>query len=89
MAQDSINVQVVDQAGGKQVMAEMPCEIPISRLIGALVSKLGLPDGPENLYQLMHKNSGKILGDNDTLKSAGVKEGDTLRLLPNAIAGIN
>jgi uncharacterized ubiquitin-like protein YukD len=88
MAQETINVQVVDQAGGKQVVAEMPYEVPISRLIGPLVSKLELPDGPDNVYQLMHKSSGKILDDSDTLKDAGVKDGDTLRLLPNAVAGL-
>ena len=85
MAGEKIKVTVTDQAGGKTVTAELPADAPMNRLIPALVTKMTLPTNVQ--YGIQHKQSGKQLGTNDTLTSAGVKEGDTLRLLPNVTAG--
>jgi uncharacterized ubiquitin-like protein YukD len=85
MAGEKIKVTVTDQAGGKTVTAELPADAPMNRLIPALVTKMSLPTNVQ--YGIQHKQSGKQLAPTDTLTSAGVKEGDTLRLLPNVTAG--
>ncbi len=82
---DKVKVTVADSAGGKTVTAELPATAPISRLLPALVTKMSLPSNVN--YGMQHKESGKQLQGSDTLASAGVKEGDTLRLLPNVTAG--
>jgi len=86
MADSKIRVTVSDQAGGKTVTAELPATAPMSRLLPALVQKMQLPSNVQ--YGIQHKQSGKQLQSNDTLSGAGVKDGDTLRLLPNVTAGI-
>ena len=53
-------------------------------LESALFTKLQLPS--YRPYFLTHKESGKRLDDNDTPASAGVSDGDTLRILPNVRA---
>lgn len=80
---DEVTVKVSDLTGSKVVTAKMPTSPPMSRLVPALVKKIGLPDGS---YQLQHKESGKLLGADETLMSANVTNGDTLRLLPNIVA---
>jgi hypothetical protein len=82
---DKVKVTVTDQAGGKTVTAELPTNAQMSRLLPALVTKMQLPSNVQ--YGIQHKQSGKQLQSGDTLSSAGVKEGDTLRLLPNVTAG--
>lgn len=83
---DKITVTVLDQAGGKSVTAELPADAAMNRLIPALVTKMQLPSNVQ--YGVQHKQSGKQLALTDTLNSVGVKEGDTLRLLPDVVAGI-
>ncbi len=80
-----VRVTVVDSAGGKTVTAELPATAPISRLLPALVTKMNLPSNIT--YGMQHWESGKQLTSSDTLSSAGVKEGNTLRLVPNVSAG--
>jgi hypothetical protein len=80
-----IQVRITDQAGGKDRMARLPGTALMSDLLKALVTRLELPSNQE--YEIQHKESGKILTPTDTLLSAGVKDGDTLRLLPRVIAG--
>lgn len=82
---DKVTVTVSDQAGNKTVTAELPTGAAMSRLIPALVTKMQLPSNVQ--YGIQHKQSGKQLQSNDTLASADVKDGDTLRLLPNVTAG--
>jgi hypothetical protein len=82
---NKVKVTVTDQAGGKTVTAELPSDAQMSRLLPALVTKMSLPTNVQ--YGVQHKQSGKQLQPGDTLASAEVKEGDTLRLLPNVTAG--
>jgi hypothetical protein len=84
-AAPKLKVTVTDQAGGKTVTAELPADAAMSRLIPALVTKMSLPGNVQ--YQIQHKQSGKNLLATDTLNTAGVKEGDTLRIFPNVTAG--
>lgn len=82
---NKVKVTVTDQAGGKTVTAELPTNATMSRLLPALVTKMQLPS--EVQYGIQHKQSGKQLQAHETLGGTGVKEGDTLRLLPNVTAG--
>lgn len=82
---NKVKVRVADAAGGKTVNAELPSGAPMSRLLPALVTKMALPSNVQ--YGVQHKESGKQLQATDTLAGAGVKDGDTLRLVPNVVAG--
>jgi len=84
--ENKVVVTVTDQAGGKTVQAELPVNAQMSRLLPALITKMQLPSNVQ--YGIQHKQSGRQLQSEDTLSSVGVKEGDTLRLLPNVTAGI-
>jgi hypothetical protein len=57
----------------------------MSQLLQALVTKLPMPSN--QAYYLVHKETGKRLADNDTLASVGVQDGDTLRIVPDVVAG--
>jgi len=81
----SIKVKLFDQAGGKSVTANLPANILVARLIPILVQKMGFPTNVR--YSLYHKEEQSTLKESDTLAWAGVKEGDTLRLLPEIFAG--
>lgn len=87
MADDNkIQVTITDQAGGKTVQAKLPTDAPMSRLVPALVTKMSLPNNVT--YGIQHKQSGNKLQQTDTLGGVGVKDGDTLRLLPDVTAGL-
>jgi hypothetical protein len=86
----SIKVIVYDPTGSKKTPVELPADVPMRRLIPALVSKMGLPTsqgGNPITYRLDHRDSGKRLGDDDSLTAAGVKEDDILSLFPEVTAG--
>lgn len=79
-----VTVKVADSSGSKTVTASVPSNAPMSRLLPALVKKIGLPDGT---YQAFHWESGKNLRQGETLNELGVKDNDHLRLLQNVVAG--
>ena len=86
----SIKVIVYDPTGSKKTPVELPSDVPMRRLIPALVTKMGLPtmQGANPItYRLDHRTSGKRLGDDDSLSTAGVKEDDILSLFPEVTAG--
>lgn len=87
----AIKVIIIDPTGSKKVPVELPDDVPMKRLIPALVTKMSLPTtqgGQPLKYELDHKRSGKRLGDEDTLQAAGVQPEDTLILLPSPTAGM-
>jgi hypothetical protein len=45
------------------------------------------PDGAAMSYKLHHKESQRQLNDQSTLQDSSVADGDTLRLIPEIIAG--
>jgi hypothetical protein len=45
------------------------------------------PDGAAMSYKFHHKESQKQLNDSSTLLESNVSNGDTLRLIPEIIAG--
>ena len=86
----NIKVYILDHTGAKRTPVELPDDVAMRRLIPALVTKMNLPTsqgGNPIVYKLDHKKSGKRLGDDDTLQSAGVEPEDVLRLLPEVTAG--
>lgn len=87
----SIDVTVMDVTGSREQVANLPDDAPVRRVITKLVEIMGLPmtgpDGAPLSYRFHHKASGRQLADSDTLQSAGVREGDVLRLTPEIVAG--
>lgn len=87
----SIDVNVIDVTGSREQVANLPDDAPVRRVISKLVEMMGLPmtgpDGAPLSYRFHHKASGRQLGDSETLASAGVHEGDVLRLTPEIVAG--
>jgi uncharacterized ubiquitin-like protein YukD len=87
----SISVLLTDATGSKEQDAIVPDDAPSIQLISRLIQVLGLPlNGPDQIplaYKFQHRSSGKQLRDDDTLASAGVVDGDTLRLVAEITAG--
>lgn len=86
-----LKVFIRDHTGSKNTPVELPDDVQMNRLISALVSKLGLPNsqnGQPINYALDNARTGKRLGNEDTLASAGCQTDDILTLLPNVTAGM-
>lgn len=87
-----LNVEVWDATGNKRTPATLPDDAPVSKIIYVLAERLSLPiagpDGMPLAYKFHHKNSGRQLGDSETLSDAQVREGDILRLQPEITAGV-
>ena len=87
----TLEVEVVDHTASKRKKAQMPDGVPVGKIISALITKMNLPttdpSGQPVSYHLDHKQSGKRLREDQTLKSAGVRNGDVLRILPRIEAG--
>jgi hypothetical protein len=86
-----IQVEVWDATGSKRQRVELPDDAAVNRILVVLVEKLNLPrnspDGQLMSYKFHHKESGRQLLDRQTLKEAGVVEGDILRIQPEITAG--
>jgi hypothetical protein len=87
----NINVIVYDSTENKRVPVELPDDAPANKVIAILIDKLRLPkngpDGAPLSYKFHHKNSGRQIQDAQTFASAGVQDGDILRLQPEITAG--
>lgn len=87
----SLVVEIWDATGNKKVTAELPDDEPINRILVLLTDKMNLPryspDGQLMSYKFHHKASGRQLLDEETLRDAGVNEGDVLRIQPEITAG--
>jgi len=86
-----LTVNIWDATGAKRQEVQMPDDAPVNRILAVLLEKMKFPqhgpDGQLLSYKFHHKNSGKQLLDDQTLSSAGVKDGDILRLQPEITAG--
>lgn len=86
----SIKVIIYDPTGSKKTPVELPSDVPMRRLIPALVTKMGLPTsqgGNPITYRLDHRESGKRLSDDMTLNDAGVQTDDIISTFPEVTAG--
>ena len=86
-----ITIEVWDATGNKKQTVELPSDAAVNRVIAVFVEKMNLPrhspDGQLMSYKFHHKRSGRQLLDDETLESAGVGDGDILRLQPEITAG--
>ena len=85
-----VKVIIYDPTGSKKTPVELPSDVPMRRLIPALVTKMGLPtsQGANPItYRLDHRSSGKRIGEDESLGDAGVSEDDILSLFPEVTAG--
>jgi hypothetical protein len=87
---ETVSVTIEDM-GGKKFKASLPNEIPISRLLPQLITRMGLSQtnatGRRVSYRLLHVESGVQLRDNETLKQANVQPNHTLKLFADLVAG--
>ena len=87
----NITIEVWDATGNKKQLVELPTDAAVNRVIAVLVDKMSLPrhspDGQMMSYKFQHRASGRQLLDEETLASAGVTDGDIVRLLPEITAG--
>jgi hypothetical protein len=85
-----MTVQVWDATGNKRTFVELPDDVPVDRLLVRLTEKMNLPakhpDGRMLVYKFHHSTAGQ-LRDSQSLRAAGVKENDVLRLYHEMIAG--
>lgn len=85
-----VRVAILDHTGGKKTIVELPDDVPMNRLVPALVSSLNLPvhqAGNPISYRLDNPETGERLGEDATLAQAGVEAGAVLSLFPEVTAG--
>ena len=86
-----VNVIIVDATGKKEQRVGLPDDIKSGIIIEKLVEKIKLPsvgpDGNPISYKFIHKVTGRQLLEAQTLRDAGIKDGDVLRLQPEITAG--
>jgi hypothetical protein len=86
-----LEITVVDATGNKTEEASVPSTVASGRIISKLIELMELPaigpDGQPLSYKFHHKQSGRQIGDHETLDDAGVNDGDVLRLVAEITAG--
>lgn len=83
-------VVIMDHTDTNKTTVEMPDDLAMARLLPVLVSEMGLPlqqGGRPIVYRLVHRPTGRVLGDHDTLRSTGCLQDDMLTLVPELTAG--
>jgi hypothetical protein len=85
-----LNVQVWDATGNRRHVVELPDDEPVNRILVKLTEKMNLPskhpDGRMLVYKFHHSTAGQ-LRDTQSLRAAGIKDNDVLRLYYEMIAG--
>lgn len=86
-----MDITVVDATGNKTEEASVPGGVASGRIVSRLVELMELPsvgpDGQPLSYKFHHKQTGRQIGDHETLEEAGVADGDVLRLVAEITAG--
>lgn len=86
-----LEVTIMDAIGARKQKASIPDDMSVSRIIERLISMMNLPvqdnSGRPMRYRLDHVERGGRLRDGDTFMSANVKDGDTLRISAETVAG--
>lgn len=87
----TLTITITDASGSKSQEATVPADAPVIRLIAKLIELMRLPmigpDGMALSYKFHHRSSGRQLRDDETLASAGVTDGDVIRLVAEITAG--
>ena len=87
----SIKTIIYDPTGSKKTPVELPDDVPMRRLIPALVSKMGLPtsQGANPItYRLDHRSSGKRLSEDEFFSYALHFEDHGDNLAPGRLGGL-
>jgi uncharacterized ubiquitin-like protein YukD len=88
---DTLNLNITDATGTKSQAVSVPASAPAIRVIARVVQAMDLPlmgpDGTPLSYKFHHRTSGRQLRDDDELGAAGVRDGDSLRLVAEITAG--
>jgi hypothetical protein len=86
-----LDITVKDVSGSQRNEVSVPGNAPAEKIIAALVNQLNLPvNSPDNTpmsYKFHHEETGRQIKDKMTLIEAGVNSGDSLRLVPEIVAG--
>jgi hypothetical protein len=85
-----VRIGIENHLRGTKTMVEVPDNVPMNRLIPALVTRLGLPteqEGQPVTYRLDDRQTGERIDDEQTLEEAGVQNGAVLALFPEVTAG--
>ena len=86
-----LNVTLVRADTNQEFDVELPGDAAMKELLPALINELGLPgtgpDGNRVNYELSSKRTAQELKENDTLESAGIKNGDMILLTSTFVAG--
>jgi hypothetical protein len=86
-----MTIEVWDATGNKKQLVEIPADAPVNRVIAVLVERMNLPqqspDGQLMSYKFHHKATGRQLLEGQSMRDAGVRDGDVLRLQPEITAG--
>jgi hypothetical protein len=84
-----VTVNITDPTGVDRHRAELPHDVPMRRLLPALLTRLNRPivgqNGTPISYRLYH--NGQEIGEDQTLADAGVRNESTLTLSQEATAG--
>jgi len=79
----TVHVRLVGPDGVMRTV-NLPADLPMCKIVGALLVKMGIQ---AHGYQLESGEMVRALDDSETLASAGIRAGDTLRLAPNYALG--
>ena len=86
-----VQVVVIDPTKTRSQKAELPDDIPMERLIPALVTKLGLKvtddQGRPQSYKLTLVRTGEMIGEKETLADKGVQADDELKMSVEIVPG--
>lgn len=86
-----VRVKVLDVTGSRSCEVEAPDDVALNRILVLLVERMNLPlnspDGQIMSYKLHMRRTGMQLLDRQTLREAGIVNGDELRLQPEITAG--
>lgn len=80
----TIRVILMDHTGARKVEGELPDDRPVSELIPTIVNQLGY-SGAEHAamrWVIQHKESGRRLGEHQTLAECEIKPNEHLLALP-------
>jgi hypothetical protein len=78
---DYVTCRIEEIGGQKLGVAKIQRDVYIAQVAWALAYRCNKPI--DTLYGIHHKESGRLLQSSETLLTAKVKDGHTLRLLPN------
>ena len=80
-----LRIALIDHLRGSATQVEVPDDVPMNRLIPALLRRLGLPteqNGQPVTYWLDNRQTEERIGDEQTLAEAGVQDQEVLTLSP-------